>query len=54
MTFDTLVEHGFKDEIANYGELSGNPSIEDNYEYSKLLIHGMIHSCAPKKYLLII
>jgi ATP-citrate lyase beta-subunit len=53
-TFDTLVEHWYHSQIANYGELSGNPTTADNYEYTSRLIQAMCASSAPKKYLMIV
>jgi len=44
---------GLSDDIANYGELSGNPDTDSNREYSRLVIKQMLASKAQNKYLLI-
>ena len=38
---DTIVEHGYGDELANYGEYSGNPSLEHIEIYSQTIIDLM-------------
>ncbi len=53
---DTVVDLGFADELANYGEYSGDPSTELTYEYTKTLLDLMIRKPDPRgrpKYLLI-
>jgi len=35
---DTIVDLGFKDELANYGEYSGNPNKESTYQYAKTIL----------------
>ena len=45
---DTIVDLGFKDELANYGEYSGNPSTEFTYEYAKTILDLMTREKAPK------
>ena len=45
---DTIVDLGFKDELANYGEYSGNPSTEFTYEYAKTILDLMTRGKAPK------
>jgi hypothetical protein len=35
---DTISDLGFAQELANYGEYSGAPSMEHTYEYAKTLI----------------
>jgi ATP-citrate lyase beta-subunit len=35
---DTIVDLGFADELANYGEYSGNPSTEFTYKYAKTIL----------------
>ncbi len=50
---DSLWEMGLSDDIANYGELSGNPDTDSNREYSRLVIKQMLASKAQNKYLLI-
>ena len=53
---DTIVDLGFKDELANYGEYSGNPNKESTYQYAKTILELMTKEKAPKgksKYLII-
>ncbi len=38
---DTVVDFGFGDELATYGEYSGNPSTGETYEYAKTLLNLM-------------
>jgi len=38
---DTVFDLGFKDELANYGEYSGNPSTDETYQYAKTIIDLM-------------
>ncbi|MBI5036294.1 ATPase [Candidatus Micrarchaeota archaeon] len=38
---DTIVDLGFGNEMANYGEYSGNPSDEETYEYAKTVLDLM-------------
>ncbi len=38
---DTIVDLGYSDELANYGEYSGNPSTDETYEYAKTVIDLM-------------
>jgi ATP-citrate lyase beta-subunit len=38
---DTVVDLGFADELANYGEYSGDPSTELTYEYTKTVLDLM-------------
>jgi len=44
---DTIVDLGFKDELANYGEYSGNPNTESTYEYAKTILDLMTREKAP-------
>lgn len=41
MYADTISDLGFANELANYGEYSGAPSMEHTYEYAKTLISLM-------------
>jgi len=53
---DTVVDLGYADELACYGEYSGNPSTELTYEYAKTVLELMTCSPDPEgrpKYLLI-
>lgn len=38
---DTIVDQGFRDELANYGEYSGNPTTDETYQYAKTVIDLM-------------
>ena len=38
---DTVFDLGFNDELANYGEYSGNPSKDETYQYAKTIIDLM-------------
>ncbi|MBU4265727.1 MAG: ATPase [Candidatus Altiarchaeota archaeon] len=38
---DTIVDLGYRDELANYGEYSGNPSTDETYEYAKTVLDLM-------------
>jgi succinyl-CoA synthetase beta subunit len=35
---DTIVDLCFKDELANYGEYSGNPTTDETYQYAKTIL----------------
>ena len=53
---DTVVDLGFAEELACYGEYSGNPTTELTYEYAKTLLDLMTRTPDPQgreKYLLI-
>ncbi len=53
---DTVVDLGYADELACYGEYSGNPSTELTYEYAKTLLDLMTREPDPQgrpKFLLI-
>lgn len=53
---DTVVDLGFAEELAMYGEYSGDPSTELTYEYAKTILHLMTKQKDPQgrpKYLLI-
>lgn len=51
---DTICDLGFGDELANYGEYSGNPSAEDTYEYASTVIGLMTKQRDPRGKVLII
>jgi ATP-citrate lyase beta-subunit len=38
---DTVFDLGFNDELANYGEYSGNPSKDETYQYTKTILDLM-------------
>lgn len=50
---DEISNLGFHDQMANYGEYSGNPSEEETYLYTKQLVKLLLASKSPKKVLLI-
>jgi len=53
---DTVVDLGFGDELANYGEYSGNPTTELTYEYARTILDLATRRPDPQgrpKYLLI-
>ena len=53
---DTVVDLGYSQELANYGEYSGNPTTELTYEYTKTILDLMTREKDPQgrpKYLLI-
>ncbi len=53
---DTIVDLGLGDELANYGEYSGNPTTEETYAYAKTILDLITRKKDPKnrsKYLLI-
>jgi len=51
---DTVVDLGFGNELANYGEYSGNPSEEETYLYAKTVIDLMTREKDPRGKILII
>jgi len=44
---DTICDLGFGGEVANYGEYSGDPSLEDTYEYTKTILDLMTREKDP-------
>jgi len=53
---DTVVDLGYGEELANYGEYSGNPTTEQTYEYSRTVLDLMTRVPDPQglpKFLLI-
>ncbi len=51
---DTIVEHGVGQELANYGEYSGNPSTEESYQYAKTVLDLMTRKHHPQGKVLLI
>ena len=45
---DTVVDLGYADELANYGEYSGDPSTELTFEYTKTVLDLMTRTPDPK------
>jgi ATP-citrate lyase beta-subunit len=50
---DEAYQQGMGDQIANYGEYSGNPTAEETYLYTKELLTVLKNSTAQKKVLII-
>lgn len=50
---DELANAKLQDEVANYGEYSGNPSEEDTYLYAKQILELLLRSKAQRKILII-
>jgi len=51
---DTVFDLGFKDELANYGEYSGNPSTDETYQYAKTILDLMTKEKDPRGKILLI
>ncbi len=51
---DTVVDLGLGEELANYGEYSGNPTTDETYEYAKTLLDLMTREKAETGKVLII
>jgi ATP-citrate lyase beta-subunit len=51
---DTVFDLGFKDELANYGEYSGNPTTDETYQYAKTIIDLMTREKDPRGKILLI
>lgn len=54
VTMDSLANKWLMAEIANYGELSGNPDTDSNQAYVRTIIEMMLENTADKQYLCII
>jgi len=50
---DELAHKGLANELANYGEYSGNPNDQETYQYTRAIIDLLKASTAPRKTLLI-
>jgi len=51
---DTVFDLGFKDELANYGEYSGNPSTDETYQYATTIFDLMTREKDPRGKILLI
>ncbi len=51
---DTVVDLGFGEELANYGEYSGNPTTDETYEYARTILDLMTREKDPRGKILII
>lgn len=51
---DTIANLGKENEIANYGEYSGNPTTEESYQYAKIILDLMTREHHPEGKILII
>ena len=54
IVMDTLANAGLIHEIANYGELSGNPDADSNKQYVQTILDLMLANPADKQYLCLI
>ncbi len=54
ITMDTLASYDMLAKVGNYGELSWNPTLEDNLIYTRIVIEQMLKSKSTKKVLCII
>jgi ATP-citrate lyase beta-subunit len=45
---DTIVDLGYRDELSNYGEYSGNPTTDQTYEYAKTILDLLTREKDPK------
>jgi len=54
ITMDSLANKWLMSEIANYGELSGNPDTDSNQAYVRTIIETMLTNPADKQYLCLI
>jgi len=54
ITMDSLANKWLMSEIANYGELSGNPDTDSNQAYVRTIIEMMLQNTADKQYLCLI
>jgi len=50
---DTIVDLGYGEELANYGEYSGNPTTDETYEYAKTILDLMTRDGQKGKILII-
>ncbi len=50
---DTIADMGYADEMATYGEYSGNPSTMETYQYAKTVLDLMVRNPRKPKVLLI-
>lgn len=50
---DEVADLGFGQKLGNYGEYSGNPTTEDTYLYTKVILGDLIASRTSKKVLII-
>lgn len=54
VVMDTLAKRGWLSEVANYGELSGNPDEESNLAYVQTLLETMFANNKTDQYLCLI
>lgn len=50
---DEIYSAGYGEQLANYGEYSGNPTLEEAYIYTSAVLRSLLRSKAPKKALFI-
>ena len=51
---DTIADLGFSQELANYGEYSGNPTTSETYQYAKTILDLMTREKDPRGKILLI
>lgn len=54
IVMDTMAQRGWLSEVANYGELSGNPDEESNRAYVRTLIDTMLANGKSDQYLCLV
>ena len=50
---DEVADFGFGQELANYGEYSGNPTMQDTYLYTRVILTDLVKSKSHQKVLVI-
>ncbi|OGK66730.1 hypothetical protein A2313_02675 [Candidatus Roizmanbacteria bacterium RIFOXYB2_FULL_41_10] len=50
---DEVADFGFGQELANYGEYSGNPTMQDTYLYTRVILTDLLKSKSHQKVLVI-
>ncbi len=53
VTADEIYQQGKGEEMANYGEYSGNPNTQETYIYTKNLLATLLHSNSSRKAIII-
>jgi len=54
MYMDSIVNLGYKDNLGNYGEYSGNPTENEVFLYTKLVLEQMLKSKSDEQFYLIV
>jgi len=50
---DAIVNHGYGNQLYNYGEYSGNPSEDETYQYCSLIFKDWLQNCSENPVLFI-